>query len=69
MTKSTTTSTIRAGLDEQHKFEALRRYYEKKNYDETGEARRFTHVEVLRQLLNEPEIRAKWEDIDKKRRL
>lgn len=61
MAKKQNTSTIRAGLDESHKFDALRRYYERKNYEETGEARRMSHAEVLRLLLSEPHVRALWE--------
>lgn len=61
MPQKTTSSTIRASLEEQHKFEALRRYYEKRNYDETGVARRFTHREVLALLLEEPGVKEKWQ--------
>lgn len=62
------TTTVRSEIAEMHKFEDLRRYYERKHYDETGEARRFSHADVMRSLLNEPEIRTKWEEGGRHRR-
>ena len=51
------TYTIRVSKDQHTDYESIRRQVEREHYEETGEARRFHHWEVMARIYQVPAVK------------